>query len=72
MVYEIGLSTPEVPNRGFPLWLCSVLMVIIAGIFVLSRLAIRYYHSRLGSDDWMILASLVRVSPFIMISISWR
>ncbi|KAJ6087661.1 hypothetical protein N7467_006575 [Penicillium canescens] len=62
MVYEIGLSTPEVPNRGFPLWLCSVLMeMIVAGIFVLSRLAIRYYHSRLGSDDWMILASLLAV-----------
>lgn len=70
MAYEIGLSTPEVPNRGFPLWLCSVLMVIIAGIFVLFRLAIRYHHRRLGSDDWMILASLVRLSPFIVISIS--
>ncbi|KAJ5194221.1 hypothetical protein N7491_001557 [Penicillium cf. griseofulvum] len=59
MAYEIGLSTPDVPNRGFPLWVCSVVMVIIAGLFVLSRLAIRFHHSHLGSDDWMILASLV-------------
>ncbi|KAJ5171305.1 uncharacterized protein N7500_004088, partial [Penicillium coprophilum] len=59
MPYEIGLSTPDVPNRGFPLWICSVVMVIIAGLFVLSRLAIRFHHSHLGSDDWMILASLV-------------
>ncbi|KAJ5502499.1 hypothetical protein N7463_005373 [Penicillium fimorum] len=59
MTYEIGLSTADVPNRGFPLWICSVMMVIIAGLFVLSRLAIRFHHSQLGSDDWMILASLI-------------
>ncbi|KAJ5305978.1 hypothetical protein N7508_004993 [Penicillium antarcticum] len=61
MAYEIGLSTPDVPNRGFPLWICSVVMVITAGLFVLSRLAIRYHHNRLGSDDWMILTSLPAV-----------
>ncbi|KAJ5787486.1 hypothetical protein N7457_002476 [Penicillium paradoxum] len=60
MSYEIGLGTPEVPNRGYPLWICSVVMVILAGLFVVSRLAIRFHHSHLGTDDWMILASLSR------------
>ncbi|KAJ5091790.1 hypothetical protein NUU61_006660 [Penicillium alfredii] len=59
MAYEIGLSTPEVPNRGFPLWIVSVVGVILAGLCVLSRLAIRFHHSQIGLDDWVILASLV-------------
>lgn len=59
MSYEIGLATPDTPNRGFPLWLCSVLMVILAGIFVLLRLAIRFHRGRLGWDDWTILTSLI-------------
>lgn len=59
MAYEIGLSTPEVPNRGFPLWVCSVVFVIMAGMFVMTRLAIRFHYRGLGTDDWMILASLV-------------
>lgn len=59
MAYEIGLSTPEVPNRGFPLWVCSVVFVIVAGMFVMTRLAVRFHYRGLGTDDWMILASLV-------------
>ncbi|PLN78369.1 hypothetical protein BDW42DRAFT_202212 [Aspergillus taichungensis] len=59
MAYEIGLSTPEVPNRGFPLWVCSVVFVIVAGMFVMTRLAVRFHYRGLGTDDWMILASLI-------------
>jgi hypothetical protein len=59
MAYEIGLSTPTVPNRGFTLWIWSVVLVIVAGFFVLGRLAIRYHNRRLGTDDWVIFASLV-------------
>ncbi|EAW10000.1 uncharacterized protein ACLA_042220 [Aspergillus clavatus NRRL 1] len=59
MSYEIGLSTPTVPNRGFTLWIWSVVMVILSGLFVGGRLAIRYYNRRVGTDDWTILASLI-------------
>lgn len=59
MSYEIGISTPDTPNRGFSLWICSVVMVILAGLFVFSRLAIRYYRGRLGWDDYTIFASLI-------------
>ncbi|GIJ88086.1 hypothetical protein Asppvi_007002 [Aspergillus pseudoviridinutans] len=59
MAYEIGLSTPTVPNRGFTLWIWSVVMVIVAGFFVLGRFAIRCHNRRIGTDDWVILASLI-------------
>ncbi|RHZ52698.1 hypothetical protein CDV55_103566 [Aspergillus turcosus] len=59
MPYEIGLGTPTVPNRGFTLWIWSVVLVIVAGFFVLGRLAIRYHNRRLGTDDWVIFASLI-------------
>ncbi|KAF4214767.1 hypothetical protein CNMCM8980_000075 [Aspergillus fumigatiaffinis] len=59
MAYEIGLSTPTVPNRGFTLWIWSVVLVIVAGFFVLGRLAIRFHNRRIGTDDWVILASLI-------------
>ncbi|EAU37567.1 predicted protein [Aspergillus terreus NIH2624] len=59
MPYEIGLSTPSVPNRGFTLWIWSVIMVILAGLFVLARLLIRFHNRCLGVDDWTILGSLI-------------
>ncbi|KAF7117306.1 hypothetical protein CNMCM5793_006055 [Aspergillus hiratsukae] len=59
MPYEIGLSTPTVPNGGFTLWIWSVVLVIVAGFFVLGRLAIRFHNNRLGTDDWMIFASSI-------------
>ncbi|KAF7183343.1 hypothetical protein CNMCM7691_003256 [Aspergillus felis] len=59
MAYEIGLSTPTVPNRGFTLWIWSVVMVIVAGFFVLGRFVIRCHNRRIGTDDWVILASLI-------------
>ncbi|KAF9889910.1 hypothetical protein FE257_006782 [Aspergillus nanangensis] len=59
MTFEIGLSTPSVPNRGFTLWIWSVIMVILAGIFVIARLLIRFHNRRLGADDWTILVSLI-------------
>ncbi|RHZ43922.1 uncharacterized protein CDV56_101559 [Aspergillus thermomutatus] len=59
MPYEIGLSTPTVPNRGFTLWIWSVVMVILAGFFVMGRFAIRFRNRHIGADDWIILASLI-------------
>lgn len=34
-------------------------MIILAGFFVLTRLAIRFHNRRLGGDDWTIFASMV-------------
>ncbi|KAI9043065.1 uncharacterized protein KD926_004568 [Aspergillus affinis] len=59
MSWEIGLSTPTVPNRGFTLWIWSVIMIILAGLFVVTRLAIRFHNRRLGADDWTIFASML-------------
>ena len=64
MSWEIGLSTPTVPNRGFTLWIWSVTMIILAGLFVVTRLAIRFHNRRLGADDWTIFASMVRDRQF--------
>ena len=57
---NVGLGTDGPVQRGWGLWLTSVLAVIIAGVFVAARIAQRYIkRSGLGLDDWMIIAALV-------------
>ncbi|TKA61785.1 hypothetical protein B0A49_09467 [Cryomyces minteri] len=46
-------------NRGPQLFATSVAMVVLAGIFVVSRLAIRGWTRKFGWDDYTIGASLV-------------
>jgi hypothetical protein len=57
---NVGLGTQGLVERGWGLWLTSVLGVVIAGIFVGARLAQRSVkRSGLGVDDWMIIAALI-------------
>ncbi|CAN9407712.1 unnamed protein product [Alternaria alternata] len=60
MTFNVGLGTEGSVERGWGLWLTSVLSVIIAGLFVSARLAQRFIKSSgLGMDDYMIIAALL-------------
>ncbi|CAN9415252.1 unnamed protein product [Alternaria alternata] len=60
MTFNVGLGTEGSVERGWGLWLTSVLSVIIAGLFVSARLAQRCIKSSgLGMDDYMIIAALL-------------
>jgi hypothetical protein len=59
MGLNIGLPEGDVPNRGFELYLASLVMVLVAGLFVLGRLAARWTKSQFGMDDYTIVLSLV-------------
>jgi hypothetical protein len=59
MVPNVGLGTQGV-QRGWGLWLTSVLAVVIAGLFVLARISQRSIKKTgLGLDDYLIIAGLV-------------
>ncbi|EOA85996.1 uncharacterized protein SETTUDRAFT_48000 [Exserohilum turcica Et28A] len=56
---NVGLGSQGPVERGWSLWLTSVLAVILAGLFVCARLAQRFMkRSGLGVDDYLILAAL--------------
>lgn len=60
MVPNIGLGAEGPVQRGWGLWLTSVLAVVIAGLFVGARLIQRLVkRSGLGLDDYMVIAALV-------------
>lgn len=60
MAPNVGLGTEGPVQRGWPLYLWSVIMVIVAGLFVGARIAARVARKTLGMDDYTIIASLVR------------
>lgn len=60
MAPDVGLGTEGPIERGWGLWLTSVLAVILAGFFVGARIAQRSIkRSGLGLDDYMIIAALL-------------
>ncbi|KAF3005814.1 hypothetical protein E8E13_008060 [Curvularia kusanoi] len=60
MAPNVGLGTEGPVQRGWGLWLTSVLAVLIATLFVSARLVQRWIkRSGLGIDDYMIIAALV-------------
>ena len=56
---NVGKGTPELPDRGWPLYIVSVVLVIISGFFVISRVAFRLSRRAMGTDDYVIIATLV-------------
>ncbi|KAF1945366.1 hypothetical protein EJ02DRAFT_369783 [Clathrospora elynae] len=59
MAPNVGLGTQGPVQRGWGLWLTSVLTIIIAGLFVSARLLQRFVKQiGLGIDDWMIILAL--------------
>ena len=63
MAINDGQGTTRVPDRGFTLWIVSVVMVIVAGLFVIVRLASRLSMNKFGYDDYTIIAALVSFWP---------
>jgi hypothetical protein len=60
MTPNVGLGAQGSVERGWGLWLTSVLAVIIAGLFVGGRIAQRFTkRSGMGMDDYMIIAALL-------------
>ena len=60
MAPNVGLGTEGPVQRGWGLWLTSVLAVVIAALFVGARLAQRLSkRSGLGMDDYMIILALI-------------
>lgn len=56
---DIGFPTPDVPSRGYQLWIVGTVMVSVAGLFVTFRLVSRYFRGGIRIDDWMLMASLI-------------
>lgn len=61
MGQNIGLGDGDTPNRGYELYMASLVMVLVAGLFVLGRLAARWTKRQFGMDDYTIILSLVRL-----------
>lgn len=65
MGFNIGQGDENTPDRGYELYLAALIMVIVAGFFVLARLAARLSKRQFGWDDYAIVISLVRsLAPF--------
>lgn len=61
MGLNIGLGDANTPNQGYELYIASLVMVLVAGLFVLGRLAARWTKRQFGMDDYAIILSLVRL-----------
>ncbi|KAF2797813.1 hypothetical protein K505DRAFT_297692 [Melanomma pulvis-pyrius CBS 109.77] len=59
MAPNVGLGAQGDEQRGWGLWLASVVGVLISACFVGARIAQRISKTGLGLDDYMIMASLV-------------
>lgn len=59
MAPKVGLGTEGPVQRGWALWIASVVGVLLAALFVGARCLQRYFNSGLGWDDYTILISLV-------------
>ena len=60
MAPNVGLGTEGSVQRGWTLWIVSVVGVVLSALFVLARILQRVTKTgRLGIDDCMIIASLV-------------
>lgn len=60
MAPNVGMGTEGPIQRGWSLWLTSVLAVVVATLFVGARLVQRFVkRSGLGIDDYMIIAALI-------------
>jgi hypothetical protein len=61
---NVGNGTSELPDRGWPLFIISVVMVNISGLFVLGRVAFRLSRRAMGTDDYVIILALVSRANF--------
>jgi len=59
MAPNVGSGTAGPVQRGWTLYILSVVMVIVAGLFLAVRMGMTAARKCLGMDDWTILLSLV-------------
>lgn len=60
MAPNVGLGSQGPVERGWSLWLTSVLAVVLAGFFVCARIGQRFLKKNgMGMDDYLIIASLI-------------
>ncbi|KAL8897016.1 MAG: hypothetical protein Q9207_007425 [Kuettlingeria erythrocarpa] len=59
MGVNIGLGDAQHPDKGYQLFITALVMVILAGLVVLGRLAARWANKGYGYDDYAIIVSLV-------------
>jgi len=57
----MGLGDATHPDNGHQLYIVSLVMVLIAGLCVVGRLAARFARRAFGMDDYTIVVSLVRL-----------
>ena len=56
---NVGLGSETVPNHGHTLFVTSIVMVILSGLFVCARIAVRLARKTMGIDDYITLVALV-------------
>lgn len=59
MAPNVGLGTQGPDQKGWDLWITSVVSVVLAAVFVGARLAQRKMKSEVALDDYIIVAALV-------------
>ena len=60
MAPNIGIGAQGPVQRGWGLWLTSVVSVVVATLFVLARILQRLFKTTgLGPDDYTIIAALI-------------
>lgn len=61
---NIGLPSPDHPNKGWKVWIASTVLVIITGLFVIARLIGRTMKGGVKIDDYTIIAAQVNYHVF--------
>jgi hypothetical protein len=64
----MGFPADGVENHGWKLYITSMVMIIVAGLVVFVRCASRIYLYNFGSDDIVIIVSLVSSFPILLAS----
>ncbi|KAF2708539.1 hypothetical protein K504DRAFT_534161 [Pleomassaria siparia CBS 279.74] len=58
MMVDMGFPSGGEANQGWKLYLTSLIMVLSAGLVVVTRIITRFWTGKLGADDYTIVASL--------------
>ncbi|OAX84593.1 hypothetical protein ACJ72_01047 [Emergomyces africanus] len=55
---SLEAPTPGQENRGWRLFIVTLVMIIVSGLFVITRISARYITGGIRIDDWVIMAAL--------------
>ena len=65
MAVNLGFPSHGEANNGWKLSVTSMVMIIVAGFFVIVRCGTRIANRQFGSDDYAIIGSMVCTLAFI-------